>query len=428
MKPKPAIPGILRLVVQLILLTALAAAGQAEEHSLSDFLPPVEVHGFVETRCGARTQSDLHEKDASVLEARFQTELFAATEALEFKFRADAWADGVGDKGRYDTRELWLFARPLEYMDLKAGRQVLTWGTGDLVFLNDLFPKDWQSFFLGRDKEYLKAPSDAVKVSLFSAPVNLDLVYTPCFDADRYVTGEFLSYWDGQQGARVGKDRIVAADKPDRWFGDEELALRLYRNIHNYELALYAYHGFWKRPAGQAADGKAVFPALNVYGASARGKVGPGIGNLELAYYDSADDRSGTDPLIDNAEMRYLAGYTQDLARDFNASVQYYVEHLLDYGAYRAALSGGHARDRLRHVITLQLTRLALNQTLTLSLSSYYSPSDADFYLMPHIHYQVNDRLGVEVGANIFQGEAAHTFFAQFEKNTNVYAAVRYSF
>ncbi|MFW6031595.1 MAG: hypothetical protein ACOC9T_03300, partial [Myxococcota bacterium] len=32
-------------------------------------------------------------------------------------------------------------------------------GTGDLVFLNDLFPKDWRSFLLGRDLDYLKAPS-----------------------------------------------------------------------------------------------------------------------------------------------------------------------------------------------------------------------------------------------------------------------------
>ena len=37
--------------------------------------------------------------------------------------------------------------------DVKIGQQVLTWGTGDYVFLNDLFPKDYPSFFAGRSDD-----------------------------------------------------------------------------------------------------------------------------------------------------------------------------------------------------------------------------------------------------------------------------------
>ena len=50
---------------------------------------------------------------------------------------------------------------------------------GDLLFINDLFPKDWVSFFVGRDDEYLKAPSDSLKASFFNELFNLDFVYTP---------------------------------------------------------------------------------------------------------------------------------------------------------------------------------------------------------------------------------------------------------
>jgi hypothetical protein len=35
---------------------------------------------------------------------------------------------------------------------------------------------------VGRDNEYLKAPFDAIKVSLFGKWANLDIVYTPQFD------------------------------------------------------------------------------------------------------------------------------------------------------------------------------------------------------------------------------------------------------
>ncbi len=48
-------------------------------------------------------------------------------------------------------------------VNLKIGRQVFTWGTGDYLFINDLFPKDYESFYIGRDDEYLKRPSEAVK-------------------------------------------------------------------------------------------------------------------------------------------------------------------------------------------------------------------------------------------------------------------------
>ena len=93
-------------------------------------------------------------------------------------------------KGWLDLREANIEFSPADFMDVKLGRQILTWGTGDLLFINDMFSKDWNSFFIGRDEEYLKAPSDAIKSSFFSSAINVDLVITPHFDADRYIDGE----------------------------------------------------------------------------------------------------------------------------------------------------------------------------------------------------------------------------------------------
>jgi hypothetical protein len=413
-------------LAMMLTIVPVCAAGQKMNAFLDSFAP-LEVHGFLELRGGMRTRNDPQAKDISVMDVRFQADLYKYTDWAEFKFKGDVWADGVTEKGEGDIREAWFFSRPCDFLDVKVGRQILTWGTGDLVFLNDLFPKDWQSYFIGRDSEYLKAPSDAAKISLFNEIANIDLVYTPQFDADRYITGEYISYWDAAAAGHAGKDDIIHADKPDQWFKDDELAVRLYRNISNYEVSLYGYWGFWKRPGGQTPSGTAIFPELNVYGASIRGQVAGGIGNMELAYYDSTDDAGGDDPLIDNSQMRYVVGYSRDLAMDLNASLQYYVEQLLDYDAYTDSLSGSPKRDEFRHVITLQLTQLMMNQTIELSLSGYYSPSDEDAYLRPKISYDFTDRITLETGANIFIGKADHTFFGQFENNTNIYAAVRYS-
>ena len=421
-----------RLWVIGVMIGAMAAMSWAADTQVSpwsDLIDNAQVHGFYELRAGYRTVNDRHEKDMSIMEQRLQLDVSTYTDWADFKVKGDTTGDLVDERGDFDLREAYIFTRPGDAVDLKVGRQVLTWGTGDLVFINDLFPKDWQSFFIGRDAEYLKAPSDAAKVSVFSDAVNVDIVYTPQFDHDRFINGERISYWNASMGRLAGNDAVVHTDKPNRWFKDDEIAVRLYRTVNNVEYALYGYHGYWKSPGGMNAAGtQAIFPDLNVYGASVRGALGKGIANAEAGYYESDDDADGDNGRINNSELRFLVGYTQEIGKNFTAALQYYLEHMMDYDAYRDGLGANATRDENRHLVTLRLTKLLMNQNLICSLFTYYSPSDADVYVRPNLRYKVTDNLAVEAGANVFFGDHKYTFFGQFQDNTNVYGAVRYSF
>ena len=391
--------------------------------------PPL--NGFAEYRGGLRLRDDPHQPDDMTLnEARLQLDSSASWKDLQFRAKADFLYDGIEGEPDIDPREISASASPLSAVDLKIGRQILTWGVGDYIFINDLFPKDWNSFLLGRDDEYLKAPSDAVKASFFSDVANLDVVYTPLFDPDRYIDGKRISFFNPRLDRMAGADDPFPVEKRDRWFADDEIAGRLSRNIGGYEAALYGYRGFWKSPVGfDPVAGKATFPRLGVYGASGRGNVFKGVGSLEAGYYDSRDDRSGDDPYIPNSQARFLAGYEQELVTDFTAGGQYYVEHMLNYTAYRAALPDGMTpADENRHVLTLRLTWLVLHQNLRLSLFTFYSPSDNDAYLRPTASYRIDDHWTASIGANLFMGESERTFFGQFEDASNVYASLRYGF
>jgi len=335
-------------------------------------LLPEELSGFWEARAGARLQNAVHEKEASIGETRLQLQLDTGNEQVAFKGVADFLYDPVlndnavdleDGSGWFDLRQANVLLRPANFMDLKIGRQINTWGTGDLLFINDLFPKDWNSFFIGRDDEYLKAPSDSIKTAFFSEPVNLDLIYSPRFDSDRYIDGRRISYWNNAQGRLTGRDAVVDADQPDEIFSDDEWAARLYRNWGAYEVAAYGYDGFWKSPAGMNPQtGEATFPRLQVFGASIRGPLARGIANAEGGWYRSADDLSGDDPYIRNSESRFLAGYEQELMRNLTGGVQYYVERMSQYGAYRRTLPpGSAAADEYRQVVTIRLTRLLMN-------------------------------------------------------------------
>ena len=400
---------------------------------------PLELSGFCEARGGFRTQNDPYQKDTSLGETRLQLELSKVWTGWAFKVTSDFLYDSVLDdheiqleegKGWVDLREANLSVTPIHFLDVKLGRQILTWGTGDMLFINDMFPKDWNSFFIGRDPEYLKAPSDAVKMSFFADVANLDFVYTPRFDSDRYIDGTRISYWSRAPGRLAGRDAVVEADKPDDWFDDEEIAWRLYKNVSGYELAAYGYQGFWKSPGGaDPFSGEAIFPKLSVYGASVRGNALNGIGNIEVGCYDSHDDSDGDNPFIRNSEFRFLIGYEREMGHDFTVGLQYYLEHMFDHDNYLSTLPESmYATDENRHVLTLRLTKLLMRQNLRLSLFAYYSPSDQDAYLRPNVKYKLNDNWSAEMGGNVFLGEHQHTFFGQFQNNSNVYAGVRYAF
>ncbi len=418
------------LTLPLLAVSGAAASLQDLQDRVFD-ATGIEVNGFVETRAGIRIDRDEDEKDASIAEARLQLDLGRDFGWALTRIKADFVGDGVEEVVATELREASILASPFEWMDLKAGRQVLTWGTGDLLFINDMFPKDWESFFIGRDDENLKAPSDAIKTSLFLGAINLDLVWTPVMNESRYIDGSRLTYWNGVIGRVAGRDYVFDDQERLTWFRDGEYALRASRNLAGVELAVYGYYGFWKTPEGMVftPEPRLYYPRLGVWGASVRGQLLGGIANVEAGYYDSIEDRGGTNPLVRNSEVRFLAGFEREIMPDFTGAVQYYLEWMQDYDAYEASLAAGApAKDEYRHLLTLRLTKLLMQQNLTLSLFSYYSPSDHDFYLRPKANYKVTDHWTVETGANIFGGRDDYTFWGQFEDNTNVYVSARYGF
>ena len=390
-----------------------------------------QLQGFFELGAGTRLQDDpALGEDLTLAEVRAQLEHHRFIGDTELSLKADIWADGVEHGLHGDLREAAFSFSPTERLDLKIGQQVLTWGTGDLLFLNDLFAKDWVSFFSGREDSYLKAPSASVKASYFAENgVNLDLIWTPKFTHDRFIDGERFSFFSPLAGQNVAAPvGHFVPEEPDSGLDNGELALRLFGQRDGTEWALYGYQGFWKRPESMTADGRGYFDRLSVVGASVRGNLAGGIGNLELAWYDGKDS-NGDDPRRPNDQLRALAGYERELIPNLTVGVQYYLEWLQDYAALtRTDGNSPYRPDEYRQVATVRLSYRLMNDNLTLNWFSFWSPTDEDYYLRLSVNYRVDDAWSVAVGASLFGGEQRHTFFGQFEDASNLYARVRYSY
>jgi len=416
----------------LLACTAGSAAAE-EERSLTELLYDdygIEMLGFAETRWGSRLVDDDYEDTMSIGEARAQLELTRYFDAFTLQFKGDLLADAVTEEFDADIRSLNVAFRPSDLLDVKIGRMVSTWGTGDLIFINDMFPKDWQSFFIGRDDEYLKQASNSIRTGIFLGDYTVDVVYTPRFQGSEFVSGERLSYFNPYAGQIVGQNMVMADDAPDEYFEDDETAVRLSRRFGGVETALYGYMGYWQEPEGMdAVTGKAIYPRLNVWGGSARSPMLGGIGNIEVGYYDSFDDEDGLNPYIRPSEYRFLVGFERELAHELTGGFQYYMEVIDEYDNYEQTVAPGTAaRDEYRQMLTMRLTKLLMQQTLTLSLFVYYSPTDQDGYARPKFQYKLTDNWLIDGGFNLFWGEDEHTFWGRFQDNTNAFVGLRYSF
>ena len=396
------------------------------------------IHGFglvnysVRPDLEASPQGDgLGEYGFLLADQRVQLKLEAHSPkgAVSLLAKPEFFYDAVDEEFGADLREGYLdFSH--KAWDMRVGRQILTWGVGDLVFINDVFPKDYVAFFSGRPIEYLKLGVDAAAVNVQSEALSAEWVVIP--------SGLFTPDSLPQRGRFFQFDPFPALPRetrePPAQLKNIESALRFYRTVVETELSVYAYHGFWRsfalQPDNPGAPTRTIetLPELAVFGASARRRGLGGVWGAEIGYYDSLGDRRGTNPAIENAQFRFLVTYQRQLAQDLIGSLEYYGEWMQDYAAYRRSVPTGFpVRPELRDLIGLRLTKLLRYQTFKLSLFTFYSPMAGDFFLNPEISYNFTDRLWAALGGNIFGG-LGESFFGQLGRNDNVYVAVRYSF
>jgi hypothetical protein len=423
-------------LVFLMLAPALSGAQQEDWEEWDDdaweeeAAAGVEWHGFVEGAYGTRWNDDPQVGRRRTLgDARVRLETDWANDAVTIELKGEVWYDNVSEDIEGELRDLTLAFSPTSNLDLKLGRQVLTWGTGDLLFLNDLFPKDWVSFFAGREDEYLKAPSNAVRGTWYSKALNVDMVWTPVFEPDNYLTGERFSFFSPLAGMLVAPQPPFDGIEPARTVDNGEFSVRLFKNVRGTEYAAYAHRGFFKQPTDFTEQLMPRFAPLSALGASMRRPLWSGLFNAEAVYYASRDDRSGTNPALPNDQLRFLAGFEREAVTNFTVGFQYYVEWTLDHDE----LIGDSPMpefepDEFRHVVTNRLTYRMSQDKLTLSLFTFYSPSDDDYFLRPVVSYRYSDRWSMTGGANVFGGEDDHTFFGQFQDNSNVYFRVRFNY
>lgn len=425
----------IKLSVALLLTLPFAALLGKEQDDLWDDDWSEETaanpwRGYFELGLGSRFNKDRNfNAQRTLSEMYLHLEKDSDFEKFKISFKGDFSYDEVSSRFDADIRELVISFSPSEKTDVKIGRQVVTWGTGDLVFLNDFNPKGWKSYFNGRSDVFAKAPSNAIRVQSYFDAVNVDFVWTPRFTPDRYINGENFSFYNPYLDQSVGGQELIKPVKPESKLSNGEFSARLYKNISGTEFAIYAYRGFDKTPDSLTPNFIPTFKRRDAFGASVRGGLGDGLYNIEFVRELSKEDPNGTKPLIKNSRSKLLFGYESEWLPKLNVAFQYYIEQLSDYNALIAnSLIPNREVPRHRVWLTNRITHRALQDKLTTTLFTFYSPNEKDWFLRWNINYRQSDQWNYTFGMNWIDGESNKTFFGQFERASNFYFRARYNF
>ncbi|MEW6410193.1 MAG: hypothetical protein AB1488_08825 [Nitrospirota bacterium] len=397
------------------------------------FAEDISLHGFVQGNYSARVTGDRPPEskggDLVWADERVQLKIDGGIKAFRFFTKTDLIGEHINENADVEFREAYVDYASKSW-DMRLGKQMFTWGVGDLIFINDVFPKDYEAFFSGRPMEYLKRGVDAVKVGLYPKVTSIELVAIPFFKSNNYPKTDRFIMYDSMPNVRERSEK-----EPNPRVKNTEYAVRIYRDILGMDAALYVYRGFHRKPAMMVDNPDSpryityFYPRLSVYGFSLQGRMLEGILSLEGGYYDSKEDRAGKNSMVPNSQTRGLVGYNRQLWEDFTIGIQYYGEYMHRYTEYKGSLSTGSPRDkRLKQLATLRLTQFLKYQTIKLSLFTFYSPSDKDYMINPEFKYSLSDHVWFAVGGNVFGGGKPHTEFGQLNKDDNIYTVVRYEF
>lgn len=340
------------------------------------------------------------------------------TQAVGATLRADAYHDAAIGRSRLVLREGYADFAVFKDESLRAGRQVITWGVGDYLFVNDIFPKNYDAFFTGKPFDHMKEAVDAVKVNGLIKGVEVELVVAaPKPDempsASRFVSTALPPGMQTRDTAREGVDIAVRmARKVGNW--DGALYAGRYRSR---ERGLYGVQGGFEWEAG----------ASRHIGASATGAIGAGVALAEIAFIETDLKSGNMNPYFFGRRMKALLGYARDVGADLSLSVQYHIDTETDYDAYRRALAPMvQAAPQTRQTMYFKVQQRLLHQTLGLGVQ-LFAAFDGGKYVNPFASYSIADGLNLEVGSNWFSGPTTSPY-GMMKHDRNVYTSLRYSF
>jgi hypothetical protein len=350
-------------------------------------------------------------------------------DSLRFGFEARVWSQDATrgeDHTRGELREGWVQLALGEQTEVRAGKQLATWGRADGINPTDLLnARDFTR--LVPDDHDTKLGAWALRATRYLGDLALTALWIVDFEPHR------LPLAASPPGVTVTQDLPAHEYR--------QVVLRLETMSETIDASISYFDGYDHVPDLRldGANVALVYPRIRVIGADAAKNFGR-FGVRVEASYTFQDRGVALAPLPERRDVAYVvAGFDRSFFEYLSLNVQYVGRYLNGFtppgdiadeevraiARSRSVLIQQHRRAQ--HGVSLRIANQWLHETLEVELKGLVWLAQGDFVLSPKLTYAVSDRLGLTAGADYYHGPA-NSSFGQVESNRTAFLELKWSF
>lgn len=355
----------------------------------------VGVKGFVDTYHAVRTESP---NDWMSSRSRVRGEVTLEKGHTGAYVSANLVHNAIlKDRSGFQLREAYAYYSD-SHWDVRAGRQIITWGVADALRLTDIIsPMDYTEF-LAQDYDDIRIPVGGLRLRYSREKWSAELVAIP-------VSSFFELPTDAENPWSVGP--LPIGDEPSHKLYNMEYGGRLSFFLSGIDFSLSALHTWNKQPV--FCNGVGEYRRMTMLGADCSIPVGQFVVRGEFAEYLDEVQTFGR-----AAASNALLGLDWYAGNDWSLSAQY---------AHKYVSSGEHRNTGLA---TLRISKELLHNTLALQTFAYVDVTNGGIYNRLSADYALNDQLHAILGYDFFHADRGS--FAVYDKNSEVFVKLKYNF
>ena len=404
------------IIITLLMTFSVAAFAQDGD---GDF--KVKVKGFADTYHAVRCDEP---NDWMSSRTRLRGELSLQKKNTEIFFSANAvYYSLISDYSGFKIRELFV-SQTFGGFELRAGRQIITWGVADALRLSDIIsPMDYREF-LAQDYDDIRIPENALRLKYSKNSFSAEALAVPVIET-------FDLPVDGRNPWAVslsGNDSIITDNVPDLKIKNMEFGGRLQWFLSGVDFSVSALRTFNKMPVflldyypqNQLLVCNGKYQRMTMAGFDFSVPLSKFVFRGEFAeYFDEAQQPAIGQQIVSKNSANVLLGVDIYPGNDWNISLQYahkYIDHYTsDLNAYR---NSGTA--------TVRVSKELFRNTLNINTFAYIDVTDGGIYDRTTFDYAVNDMLHIALGFDYFNADKG--MFKMYDKNSEVFMKIKVSF
>lgn len=310
------------------------------------------------------------------------------------------------------------------FLEVKAGRQIVTWGVADGLRLTDLIsPMDYTEF-MANDYDDIRVPVNAINLKYPGESFSAEVVFVPVPEYFVIPTSDDNPW---QMPVPNGM-RMDLSGTPAKHIKNSEFGGRFRFFLENLDFSLTALRTFNKSPVTivnfdsetKSAVIKGIYEPMNVVGGDVSIPAGEIVIRGEVAAYFG-------EPIALKNSMDYwlrksfnaLLGVDWYAGDNWTIMVQYMHKVIMDYQSILGT-------DQNTSMLTARISKEVLNNTLKLSVYGMLDVDNVGFYVRPAADYLLNDQITLSLGADWLGGRRGT--FKTYKKNTQIWVKGKFFF